>query len=136
VDSIPKSNQLILVCDDEPHIRHLITSKLRESGFEVMEGRDGQEGLELATRRTPELVLTDFQMPRMSGLDLAQALKKDSTTRATPVIMLTARGYVLSEEELATTGVVALMPKPFGVRQLMNRVREVLAAGPANRAAA
>jgi len=121
---------LILVCDDEAPMRHIVASKLQELGFEVMEGRDGQEGLELAQKRTPRLVVTDFQMPRMSGLEMSQNLKAAPATSQTPVIMLTARGYVLTPEQLASTGIVHLMPKPFGVRQLMSRVQQVLGLPP------
>lgn len=125
---------LILVCDDEAPMRQIVAAKLRELGFEVMEGRDGREGFDLASKRAPRLVVTDYQMPRMSGLEMAQGLKAANATSATPVIMLTARGYVLTPEQIATTGIVHLMPKPFGVRQLMARVQQVL--GLADKAAA
>lgn len=120
---------LILVCEDEPHIRHIVVMKLRESGFEVMEGRDGAEGLRLAEARTPDLVITDFQMPGVSGLAMAQELKRRSATSRIPVLMLTARGYVLSDTDLAQTNVVQVIGKPFGVRQLLGRVVDVLARG-------
>lgn len=122
----PARPPLILVCEDEPHIRHIVVVKLRESGLEVMEGRDGSEGLRHADLRTPDLVITDFQMPGMSGLEMAQELKRRDATAKTPVLMLTARGYVLSQDELAKTNVVQVIGKPFGVRQLLGRVADIL----------
>lgn len=117
---------LVLVCEDEPHIRHIVVVKLRDSGIEVMEGRDGGEGLRLAELRTPDMVITDFQMPGTSGLEMAQELKRRDATSKTPVLMLTARGYTLAQDELAKTNVVQVIGKPFGVRQLLGRVVEIL----------
>ena len=117
---------LVLVCEDEPHIRHIVIAKLRDSGIEVMEGRDGIEGLKLSELRTPDLIITDFQMPGMSGLEMAQELKRRDATAKTPALMLTARGYTLAQAELAKTNVVQVIGKPFGVRQLLGRVVEIL----------
>jgi len=119
----------ILVCDDEPHIRHIIVSKLRELGHDVVEGRDGQEGLEHVQRRVPDLVLTDYQMPRMSGIELSRRIAMLPGGSSVPVIMLTARGYSIDEAVISETGIRKMIPKPFGVRQLMNEVTSILSSG-------
>jgi DNA-binding response OmpR family regulator len=116
----------VLICDDEAHIRHIVAAKLRESGLTVLEARDGVQGLELAIAHRPVLVITDLQMPGGSGFDLARALKVHEHTLHTPVLMLTARGYILDRDQLATTNIMEVIAKPFGVRQLMERVRHVL----------
>jgi CheY-like chemotaxis protein len=126
---------LVLVCDDDAHIRYLVATKLRAAGLEVLEGRDGQEGLELALKRSPDLVLTDFQMPRMTGLQLCEALKKNSSTSGVRCVMLTARGYTITAEQLSVTNIVQIIDKPFGVRQLMERVSVLLNLGEQSKAA-
>lgn len=118
----------ILVCDDDAHIRFLVTAKLRAAGYEVEEARDGEEGLQAACRVRPVLILTDFQMPRMTGLQMCEALKKNNATSDIPVIMLTARGYSIPDEQLARTSILQVIDKPFGVKQLMARVEELLAS--------
>src|SRR5438874_1676197 len=115
----------ILVCDDEAHIRHIIAHKLRASGFEVVEARNGQEALALLDAPGAgrlDFVISDFQMPLITGLELCTVLKTRAETAKTPVLMLTARGYILTDEELAQTNIRQVISKPFGVRQLLDRV--------------
>lgn len=120
----------ILVCDDEAHIRHIVAHKLTSAGYVVREARNGQEGLDVvADGFRPDLVISDFQMPILSGLEMCQRLKQLPGTETTPVLMLTARGYILPEAELAQTNIRHVIDKPFGVRQLLERVVGVLAEG-------
>ncbi len=118
---------LILVCDDELHIRAMVAGKLRSANFQVREARTGEEGLVLAAQSPPDLIITDFQMPVMSGIEMAIQLRAAPATRDVPLIMLTARGYVLTPDQLAATNIRELMPKPFGVRQLLLKVQDLLA---------
>lgn len=129
----------ILIADDEAHIRHVVAGKLTAAGYDVRQARNGQEALDLVTGPAgfvPRLVITDFQMPMLSGLDLCKSLRGHAATATTPVLMLTARGYVLSEAELAKTNIRAVIAKPFGVRQLLERVQLLLAETPGEREAA
>ncbi len=116
----------ILIADDEPHIRHIVADKLRASGFHVVEARDGEEALELALSEPPNLLITDLQMPVLSGLELCRLLKARPTTANVPALMLTARGHVLSPQDLINTNVRELISKPFGARQLVETVRTIL----------
>lgn len=127
MSSTPAQSATVLICDDEAHIRHIVAAKLREAGLNVIEARDGVQGLEAAITNKPTLVITDFQMPGGSGFEMAQALKANVVTATTPVLMLTARGYTLDKDEIAKTNIVDVIAKPFGVRQLMERVKAVLA---------
>src|SRR5580693_1761960 len=89
----------ILVADDESHILHVVSLKLRNAGFDVVTAGDGQEALELASSEQPDLLITDYHMPQLSGLELCRKLKQDPATAKIPAIMLTARGYHLEAKD-------------------------------------
>jgi CheY-like chemotaxis protein len=116
----------ILVADDETHILHVVSLKLRNAGFIVITARDGQEALEMAQQEKPDLVITDYHMPHLSGLELCQRLKQDPATSAIPAIMLTARGYQLDPADTEQSGILRMLSKPFSPRQLLTTVNEVL----------
>jgi two-component system alkaline phosphatase synthesis response regulator PhoP len=116
----------ILVADDETHILHVVSLKLRNAGFHVLTARDGQEALELAQQELPDLVITDYHMPQLSGLELCQRLKQDPNTTHIPAIMLTARGYHLEPRDTEQSGILRMLSKPFSPRQLLSTVNEVL----------
>jgi DNA-binding response OmpR family regulator len=121
----------ILVCDDEAHIRQIIGRKLLSVGFHVAEARNGQEALAMLDSGPqagfrPDLVITDLQMPMITGLELCQVLRRRSDTAHVPCLMLTARGYILSPDDLANTNIRLVISKPFGVRQLLDRVVAIL----------
>lgn len=143
----------ILVCDDEAAIRSIVASKLRSAGYTVCEGRNGLEGFGWVNHAAlpvgampkspiaivPDLVVTDLQMPMMSGLEMAINLRAFAPTANVPVIMLTARGYIASPEDIARTNIKQLMQKPFGAAQLLETVQTMLAqsdGGQQDRAAA
>jgi two-component system alkaline phosphatase synthesis response regulator PhoP len=117
----------ILVADDETHILHVVSLKLRNAGFHVLTARDGQEALELAQSELPDLIITDYHMPQLSGLELCQRLKQDPATRGIPAIMLTARGYHLEPHDTQENGILRMLSKPFSPRQLLTTVNEMLA---------
>jgi CheY-like chemotaxis protein len=119
-------NPLILVVDDETHIVHVMSLKLAKAGYRVVTAEDGEEGLEIALERRPDLVITDFQMPYKTGLDLCIELKRHPATAATPALMLTARGFNLSPEQLEQTNIVGVLSKPFSPREILARVQELV----------
>jgi len=129
-------NTKILLADDEQYITHIMARKLRLQGYEVGIAQDGEEALRLATETPPDLVITDLQMPYMSGLELATRLRAMDSTAAVPVIMLTARGYVLSEEQLDRTNIREIIAKPFSARDVMQHVEGLLGTGAQGREAA
>jgi len=116
----------ILVADDESHILHVVSLKLRNAGFNVVTACDGQEALELAQQELPDLMIVDYQMPQLSGLELCQRLKQNPATSRIPALLLTARGYDLDVDVAQSSGIVRILSKPFSPRQLLATVNEVL----------
>ncbi len=116
----------ILVVDDEPHITTVLSLKLTNAGFRVLTAADGEEALEVALANRPDLVITDLQMPYLSGLELCTRMKKMPELAATPAIMLTARGYALSQADIGATNIRELMSKPFSPRKVLERAKEIL----------
>jgi len=117
----------ILVCDDEPHILHVVSTKLRNAGFEVITAADGAEAFDLAQQHRPSLVITDYQMPLLSGLELSAKLRADPQTEHVPIIMLTARGFSLGNADLDNTNIRKVLPKPFSPRELLSITKETIA---------
>ena len=127
VDGVPfEVQKTILVADDETHILHVVSLKLRNAGYHVLTARDGQEALDLALAERPDLLITDYHMPELSGLELCQRLKQHPSTSGIPAIMLTARGYNLEPADTESSGICCMLSKPFSPRQLLATVNEVL----------
>jgi DNA-binding response OmpR family regulator len=116
----------ILVADDETHILNVVSLKLKNAGFEVLTAQDGLEAMETALVEQPHLIITDYHMPHLSGLELCQRLKREPRTSKIPAIMLTARGYELRPEDTEGSGILRMISKPFSPRQLLATVNEVL----------
>src|SRR3982750_3072697 len=116
----------ILVADDESHILHVVSLRLRNAGYRVVTARDGAEALEMAQAERPDLLITDYHMPQLSGLELCQRLKADPSTSTIPTIMLTARGYHLEPHDTERSGILRMLSKPFSPRHLLATVNEVL----------
>ena len=116
----------ILVVDDEAHILHIVSLKLRNAGYEVITAMDGEEALELCLAESPDLVITDNQMPYLSGLELCRRLRQNDQTRSIPAMMLTARGFDIDPNEMTAVGLSAVLAKPFSPRELLDRVNELL----------
>ena len=119
-------DKTILVADDESHILNVVSLKLRNAGFRVLTAQDGQEALDLAQQERPDLVITDYHMPLLSGLELCRRLKQDPATTSIPAIMLTARGYHLEPADTKDSGIRRMLSKPFSPRHLLQTVNEVI----------
>jgi two-component system phosphate regulon response regulator PhoB len=116
----------VLIIDDEEYMRCILAYKLQRAGVEVLGAVNGEEGLALARARKPDLIITDYQMPVMNGLEMARELAADPQTAAIPIIMITARSHHFSAGELTVTGIRHLVEKPFSGRELIARIAEVL----------
>lgn len=115
---------LILVVDDETHILYVVSVKLRDAGYRVLTASDGKEGLALALERVPDLVITDYQMPYMTGIELCRKLKENPSTSATPALMLTARGFSIPKNDIQTN-ITAVIAKPFSPRDILTWVQKL-----------
>jgi two-component system alkaline phosphatase synthesis response regulator PhoP len=129
-------NKKILVADDEAHILHVVSMKLTNAGFDVITAVDGEEALELSKSDKPDLVITDYQMPIMTGVEFCKAMRTCEQTKDIPAIMLTARGFDIEPEEMASAGISAVLAKPFSPREILEKVNELLACGQATNAPA
>jgi two-component system alkaline phosphatase synthesis response regulator PhoP len=121
----------VLIADDEAHIIHVVKMKLSHGGFDVVTAMDGREALDLAGSVRPSLLITDLQMPRMSGLEVAASMYRDQATQDIPVILLTAKGFEVDDEAIAGTNIKMIMTKPFSPRNLLACVTEILSAAAA-----
>lgn len=122
------SQGTILIADDESHIRHVVGQRLRTAGYNVVEAADGKEALELAIEQRPDLVISDLQMPVMSGLELCAKLNENAQTASIPAILLTARGYLVEDEVRKLPNIRYLLAKPFSVRDVLERVQTIRSA--------
>lgn len=123
---MPEKIPLILVVDDETHILHVVSLKLRNAGYEVITAENGEEGFDHAVQRVPDLIITDYQMPFMSGLEMCSRLKADDRTAKVQAVMLTARGFSLPPEALEKTNIVIVLSKPFSPKEVLAKVQELL----------
>jgi DNA-binding response OmpR family regulator len=116
----------ILIAEDEPDIRELVTFMLRFAGYEVVAASNGEDAVRTASREVPDLVLMDVRMPRMTGYDACRLMKANPDLRDVPVVFLSAKGQ---ESEIQTgldAGAEEYLLKPFSPAELTNRVRGIL----------
>lgn len=121
-----RDRPLVLVADDDPDILQLVSLRLASSGYEVMAAGDGEQALNAALERTPDLALLDVMMPKLDGYEVTARLRSDERTRHTPVILLTAR---VQEEDVARgtqAGADDYVKKPFSTQELRERVQAAL----------
>jgi DNA-binding response OmpR family regulator len=116
----------VLVIDDERAIRMLCRVNLGASGMDVLEASTGEEGLELARRERPDIVLLDVMMPGQDGWSVARALSEDPRTREIPVVFLTARADAADRRLGQQLGGVGYVVKPFDPVAIGELVDEVL----------
>ncbi len=117
----------VLVVDDSPTVRKVVERTLLGVGYEVSLAADGEEGLELAQRQVPDLVLTDYVMPRMNGLELCKALHAIANLREVPVVLMSARMERIGERQLTDAGVLDAISKPFPPEALLAVTAHALA---------
>ena len=121
-----RDRPLILVVDDEIHILHVVRMKLINAGYDIVTAEDGDEALAIALEKRPDLVITDYQMPYLTGLELCIILKEHEQTCAPPVLMLTARGFALPASQLDRTNITGVISKPFSPREVLKRVDQLV----------
>ncbi|MGD2047103.1 MAG: response regulator [Gemmatimonadota bacterium] len=125
-DQAESSIGRILVVDDEPHIRRILTALLGMEGFQVKLARDGDQGLAAWERGSFDLVILDLIMPGASGLEVLSKIRSDPERGTTPVIILTAKGQDTDREAALAGGADDFLTKPFSPKKLVARIREML----------
>jgi two-component system alkaline phosphatase synthesis response regulator PhoP len=121
------SGKKALVVDDEVHIVHVAAIKLRNNGFEVITAGNGEDAFELACNNEDlDVIITDYQMPVMTGLELVERLRGHESTSHLPVVMLTARGFAIDDEQKERLRISAFLSKPFSPRELLRSVEDVI----------
>jgi DNA-binding response OmpR family regulator len=115
-----------LVVEDEEHIRRVLEYNLRLDGFEVYQAGDGPRAIELAKELQPDVILLDWMMPDMDGLEVLSKLKQDKTTENIPVFMLTAKGMMADVGRALCEGADDYITKPFDPMQLGKNIRKKL----------
>ena len=120
------SDRKALVVDDEFHIVQVVSIKLKNNGFDVTTADNGSVAYDLACETKPDIIVTDYQMPVMSGLELIQKLRENPETAQIPVIMLTARGFAIENNQKEKLRVSACLSKPFSPREVLQTIEDVL----------
>jgi len=116
----------VLIADDEIHIIHVVAIKLRNNGYEVIAANNGAEAYDLACREHPDIVVTDYQMPFVTGIELVEKLRANEETKSIPVILLTARSFAISDELQRSLGVEECLSKPFSPKELLKTIEDIL----------
>jgi CheY-like chemotaxis protein len=118
----------ILIVDDEPHMLRVTEFSLRRGGYQLIIGRNGREAIELADREQPALIVMDVLMPELDGLGALRLLKQGPKTANIPVIMLTARGHVMTRQDAEDSGASLFLTKPFSPNQLLTEAKRLIDA--------
>ena len=117
---------MILVVEDESALVTLLRYNLEREGFRVAEARDGEEALLMAREQKPDLVLLDWMLPLLSGLEVCRQMRRMAETRGVPIIMLTARGEEGDKLRGLDSGADDYVTKPFSPSELVARIRAAL----------
>jgi two-component system phosphate regulon response regulator PhoB len=125
-DGVNLSKPLVLVVEDDPSLVTLLRYNLEKQGFRVDEAADGPEALTSIAENEPDLVLLDWKLPTLSGIEVCRQIRRRSETRDLPVIMVTARTEEQDEVRGLTTGADDYVTKPFNMEALLARVRALL----------
>lgn len=117
----------LLLCDDEVHILRAAEFKLKRAGYVVRTAFDGQEAWEAMQAELPDMLITDYQMPRLDGLQLIARCRDSAATATLPIMLLTAKGMELDQPGLiAKFKLAAIFSKPFSPRELQSRAEQVV----------
>ena len=120
----------ILIADDEPNIVLALELLMKREGHEIRSVGDGELAVEAAQAFRPDLILLDVMMPKMDGYEVCQRLRADPALKGVAIVMLTAKGREVEREKGLALGADLYITKPFSTREVVRKVKEVLAAKP------
>ena len=113
---------VILIVEDEPKNLKLVSDLLQRFGYVTIEATDGEQGVELAKARKPDLILMDIMLPKMDGLEATRILKADATTRNIPVLALTSYAMAGDKERMLQAGCDGYLTKPIDIKEFLKTV--------------
>jgi len=119
-------SKTILIVDDSDSLREVVGIALKNAGYEVIEGADGQEGLNQLDGKKIHLIISDVNMPNMNGIEMVKKIKDMSAYKFTPIIMLTTESGEDMKDEGRSAGVKAWMVKPFKPEQMLDAVSKLI----------
>ena len=121
------SKKKILIIDDDPLMRRLVHFRLvKHFGHNILEAEDGSKGVELAKSEGPDVILLDWKMPGMDGMEVISILKSHSNTRSIPIIMLTGKSLFGDMEDALSEGAMGYVVKPVGLDKLSRQINHAL----------
>lgn len=120
------ARRVILVADDDRDVVDLVTIGLGRSGYEILQAFDGQEALDLALERVPDLCVLDVTMPYLDGYEVTRRLRANRATGSIPIVLLTARAQEVDAQQGFDAGATDYVRKPFSPQKLKLRVQELL----------
>ena len=120
------ANELILIVEDNEKNLKLVRDVLQFNGYQTIEAGTAEDGVRLAKSRIPDLILMDIQLPGMDGITALGELRADPTTRAIPVIAVTASAMTHDRKKIMAAGFDGYQSKPIKVKEFMDAVREML----------
>jgi CheY-like chemotaxis protein len=124
-------SKLVLLCDDELPILRAVEFKLKKVGFSVKIAQNGEAAWSIIQESVPDLIVSDYQMPVLDGLELAKRVRQNPNTQRVPFILLTGKGFELDHEELRLRlGITRVLSKPFSPRELVEHAMQILQGAP------
>lgn len=120
-------SKTILIVDDEAYIVTSLEYVMQSAGFEVAVAYDGEEALAKVTEKVPDLVILDLMMPKLDGFEVCKKIRENPLWKGIRIIILTAKGRDIERKKGMSLGADDYMTKPFSTRDILNRVKELLA---------
>ncbi len=124
--SNPMAKTRILIVEDDSSLAEILAYNIRQEGYEVLTARDGQDGLQQARTRMPDLIILDLMLPIMDGLEVCRRLRADQETASQLILMLTAKSEETDEVVGFSVGADDYVSKPFSVKILLERIKALL----------
>lgn len=118
-------SKTILTVDDSRMIREMLLIVLQEAGFNVVQAEDGQDGLEALRRSSPDVIITDINMPRMDGYGFIDGVRREGRHRATPILVLSTESSAEKKQRAREAGATGWIVKPFKAESLIEAIRRV-----------